>query len=121
MRPIVLIAFLFISTNVVASDKGGLPKCKAELNDEFNQLISKSEWKENLYLGSLTGASQAVLISTSLGNDQIMSLWVREKQEKKQVGMFSFVDLSSGKDQYLRFYMADGYSVGVTCKWEADF
>ncbi len=69
-------------------------------------------------MGHLEGASVPVLITTSVGNNKIMSLWVREKREQSQAGMFSFVDLSSGTEQFLKFYMADGYAVAVTCIWK---
>lgn len=111
-------AFFLLLGVFVHAEELGLPLCKAELNDPVNTLVNKTEWRQDLYLGSIGGATQTVLISTSLGNDKIMSLWVREKREENQAGMFSFVDLSSGRDQYMRFYMADGYSVGVTCRWD---
>lgn len=62
-------------------------------------------------------ATTSILISTSVGNDIIMSLWC-VKKIKGQAGMFLFVDLSSGKEQFLKFYMADSYSVAVTCIWK---
>lgn len=110
---------MVVSFPVLASDKGGLPSCKAELNDDLNTPVARLDWKEDLYMGSVSTPTRGILITTSLGNNQVMSLWVRDKQNKPN-GMFSFVDLSSGKDQYLRFYMDDGYSLGVTCRWEAD-
>jgi hypothetical protein len=114
MKTFSLLLF-FLSSSAFANE--GLPHCKASLHDSVNQTVNSKEWQESLYLGSLGGATHTVLISTSLGHEQIMSLWVREKKEKDQAGMFSFVDLSSGKEQYMRFYMADGYSVSVTCRW----
>lgn len=96
------------------------PGCRAQLNNEVNQVITQISWNGSFYMGVMEGATYPVLITTSLGNDQIMSLWVREKRTSNQAGMFSFVDLSSGKEQYLRFYMQDGYSVGVTCQWMAN-
>ena len=97
---------------------GEFPACQAELNDEMNQVLARTEWQEQVYLGSISdGVNRPILISTSAGNDKVMSLWVREKSEGNPNGMFSFVDLSSGKEQYLRFYMANGQSVGVRCLW----
>ena len=103
--------------NSVAVASPSLPACHAELKDENNGLVSKIQWQEDLFMGHLEGASNPVLITTSVGNDKIMSLWVREKKEQNQAGMFSFVDLSSGKEQFLKFYMADKYAVAVTCQW----
>lgn len=94
---------------------GEIPTCRATLNDNVNSTLSELTWKQDFFTGFLKGASNPVLITTSMGDDKIMSLWVREKAEKA-AGMFSFVDLSSGREQYMRFYMADGFSVGVTCR-----
>lgn len=121
MKDILIAAVLIsISNTSWAAEEEGLPFCTAELNDPFSfTVVAKTEWREDFFIGEIEGATQTVLITTSLGYDQIMSLWVREKRQSNQAGMFSFVDLSSGKPQYLRFYMADGYSVGVTCQWDA--
>ncbi|MGE0632075.1 MAG: hypothetical protein AB7O96_06685 [Pseudobdellovibrionaceae bacterium] len=110
---IIVAAFCLQAFEVRAQD---LPFCQAELNNEFNEVIAKNEWREDLFIGAIEGATQTVLISTSVGNDKIMSLWVREKTPSRPNGLFSFVDLSSGRKQYSRFYMADGFSVGVTCQ-----
>ncbi len=100
------------------AEAGEFPHCRAEMNNEVNEVLATTEWEEDVYIGSISdGANPAVLISTSAGNEKIMSLWVRDKSERYPNGMFSFVDLSNGKDQYLRFYMANGLSVGVTCRW----
>lgn len=112
-----IIIFTALFFQILEAKAEGLPSCYAELNNEFNEVIAKQEWTEDLYIGSIEGASQVVLISTSLGENQIMSLWVREKTSSRPNGLFSFVDLSSGRKQYSRFYKADGYSVGVTCQW----
>lgn len=97
---------------------GEFPNCRAEMNDALNNVVARDEWEEDMHLGSISdGVNPAVLISTSAGDNKVMSLWVREKAEGNPNGMFSFVDLSSGREQYLRFYMASGMSVGVTCSW----
>ena len=103
-----------------AKENKGIPNCRAELNDSVNTPLSKISWKKDFFQGEINGASSPVLITTSLGNNQIMSLWVREKKIKDFAGMFSFVDLSSGREQYMRFYMSDQYSVGVHCQWEPE-
>lgn len=115
MKTIILLIFAIISTKALSAD--AFPKCHAELRDENNNLISESKWQEDLYMGHLEGATIPILITTSAGNNKIMSLWVREKKTEGQAGMFSFVDLSSGKEQFLKFYMADQFSVAVTCNW----
>lgn len=115
MKKIIGCLILFSSFTVLANDT--LPSCKAELKDENNTLVSKVEWQEDLFMGHLEGATLPMLITTSVGNDKVMSLWVREKKQKNEAGMFSFVDLSSGKEQFLKFYMSDGYAVAVTCQW----
>lgn len=114
-----LSAFLLFSAPALADSPGGLPRCKAEVRDEVNMTVSSLEWKQDLFIGKIHGASQPILISTSVGDHQIMSLWVREDKAIPN-GMFSFVDLSSGREQYYRFYMADRFSVLVTCQWEAN-
>ncbi len=97
---------------------GEFPTCRAEMNDAVNNVVAREEWEKDMYVGSISdGVNPAVLISTSAGDNKIMSLWVREKTGGNPNGMFSFVDLSSGREQYLRFYMASGMSVGVTCSW----
>jgi len=116
---IILCAFFLFPTLSFSADTVGLPACAAKLIDSIGMPISSLKWKEDFFMGSISGASNTVLISTSLGYDQVMSLWVREKKESNPAGMFSFVDLSSGRSQYLNFYMADGYSVAVTCVWSS--
>jgi hypothetical protein len=118
MKQIIFLFFIFGTLASFAGENPGLPLCQAELRNDMNTTIAKTNWNQDFYMGHLEGATNAVLITTSLGNDQIMSLWVREKRQANQAGMFSFVDLSSGREQYMRFYMADGYSVLVNCKWQ---
>jgi hypothetical protein len=117
MRFIIFALFLYSQIAAAAINQEGLPSCRAELNDENNMLIQKIEWREKLFMGSIEGATRPVLITTSLGDHQIMSLWVREKTNTEPYGLFSFVDLSSGREQYLRFYMSNRFSVGVTFVW----
>lgn len=113
---LLFLAQLF-ATPAIASEQGGLPLCKAEVRDEMNQTVSSLVWREDLFIGKIEGASQPILISTSLGDNKIISLWVREPKEFPN-GMFSFVDLSTGREQYFRFYMADRSSVQVICQWD---
>lgn len=111
-------SFLFALLFSPLALAGEFPHCRAEMNDAVNTVVARSEWEQDLYIGSISdGVGPAVLISTSAGDNKVMSLWVREKAEGNPNGMFSFVDLSSGREQYLRFYMASGMSVGVTCAW----
>lgn len=115
MKKMFLVLALLVSSSTFAEN---LPSCHAELFDEYNTLISEVKWQEDLFMGTLLGASVPTLISTSVGNDKVMSLWVREDLEDGQAGMFSFVDLSSGKEQFLKFYMSDKFAVAVTCIWQ---
>lgn len=113
-----ILSFLFAAClSSPAFAETTLPSCHAQLMDEYNGVVSESKWQEDLYMGHLEGATTPILITTSVGNDKIMSLWVREKKTERQAGMFSFVDLSSGKEHFLKFYMADKYAVAVTCVW----
>ena len=114
---VLFLIFGWVGFAQAADDQGGLPKCQAEVRDDVNATVSTLEWRQDLFIGAIEGASQTILISTSLGNDKIMSLWVREKKDSHPNGMFSFVDLSSGREQYFRFYMADRFSVLVKCIW----
>lgn len=119
MKFIFTLVGLLVCAHAALAINADQPFCKAELNDELNNPLAKLEWQENLFMGSMRTPSQTILITTSAGNEKIMSLWVREKKDKPN-GMFSFVDLSSKREQYLRFYMSDGYSVGVTCRWDSE-
>lgn len=109
-------ALLFLTSTLAFADEGR-PVCVAELNDEVNTPVFRVEWSEVLYMGAVRTPTRTILVSTSLGDNKVMSLWVRDKREKPN-GMFSFLDLSTGRDQYMRFYMDDGFSLGVTCRWE---
>ncbi|MFA6237956.1 MAG: hypothetical protein WC635_11550 [Bacteriovorax sp.] len=116
MKKFFILTALLLSSTAFAGEN--LPVCHAQLFDEYNTLVSEAEWQEDLFMGTLEGASVPTLITTSVGNDKVMSLWVREEREEGQAGMFSFVDLSSGKEQFLKFYMADKFAVAVSCIWE---
>lgn len=116
MKILTFLSTILLSSAVYADST--LPSCHAELVNDFNEVVSETKWQEQLFMGHLEGATTPILITTSVGNDKIMSLWVREKKTEGQAGMFSFVDLSSGKEQFLKFYMADKYAVAVTCIWK---
>lgn len=114
----VLATFLF-SANVFALEPEGTPYCRADLSDTIGVVVTEMEWQQDLFMGKIAGASVPVLISTSEGDNQVMSLWVREDVAGYPNGMFSFVDLSDGREHGMRLYMRDGFSVGVKCRWMA--
>lgn len=94
------------------------PACKALMLDSQNTPVAKKEWKETVFIGIIEGDGIGIRISTSLGDNQIISLWIREKREPYPNGAFSFVDLSSGREQKNALYLANGYHIEVTCRWE---
>jgi len=111
------IIFIFSLFGAVAFAEPG-PACKALMLDTQNTPVAKLEWKETVFIGMISGDGLGIKISTSLGNNQVMSLWIREKREPYPNGAFSFVDLSSGREQKNALYLSNGYHVEVTCRWE---
>lgn len=99
----------------IAAEAKSLPVCRAELSDDLNNSISQIEWQQELYMGVIQGAPVPVLISASVGDQNMMSIWVREKTADPN-GVFSFMDLSSGREMSMRFYMANRYSVEIRCQ-----
>lgn len=97
----------------------GLPACTVQMMDEFNMPVTKVEWKDTFFSDMMIGNGLGILVTASLGRDQVMSLWIRDKKAQPN-GMFSFVDLSSGREQRHALYLANGYHVESVCKWVTD-
>ncbi len=112
MKLFMMIALFLFAKAALASTVS----CRAELNNEVNTIVGQAQWQDPFYMGAIEGDGMAFLVTTSLGNNDIMSLWVREKKLDGKAGMFSFVDLSSGRDQYSRYYVENGFSIGVVCR-----
>ncbi len=114
----VIFSLLLLASTFAYANDGGLPACTADVHDEKNYPVQTLNWKTDFYTDTMRTLSRTMLITTSLGLNQVMSLWVREKVSGYPTGMMVFVDLSSGKEQSHRLYMPDGYSVAVRCIWE---
>ncbi len=111
---------LFIgASTALAADVTGLPACKVQMMDEFNMPVTEIEWKDSFYSGMIIGNGLGILVTASLGSNQVMSLWVRDKKTQPN-GMFSFVDLSSGREQRHALYLANGYHIETACKWVSE-
>lgn len=119
MKPLLAAVLFLAPIYSFAAEEPGVPSCKAVVYDGVNYPIERLEWEQKIFTGSIQTPSRTVLITTSLGNKQVMSLWVREKKEGHPSGMNVFLKLSPERDQDMRFYMVDGYSVGVKCRWQA--
>ena len=119
MKNIIYTLFVLMAGSfpAFATETQGLPSCKVQMLDEFNMPVTEVEWKDSFYSGMIIGNGLGILVTASLGNDQVMSLWIRDKRPQHPNGMFSFVDLSSGRPQRHALYLANGYHIESTCQW----
>ena len=120
MRLVIILGLLLGAYSGADNLDKGRAACKAEINDDVGQPLGDSAWVEETYIGHIETPGRVILISTSMGFDKQMSLWVREKtQSPYPWGMYTFMDFTSGRPQYGRFYLPNGISVGVTCEFVA--
>lgn len=114
---LVFAGLLIFSTSSFAKQSAGLPACTVKMFDEFNMPISQVEWTDEFYTGMIIGNSLGILVTASLGNNQLMSLWIRDKRPQHPNGMFTFMDFASGREQRHSLYLANGYHIEASCKW----
>lgn len=94
------------------------PSCRAQLRNEFGAPVTEVEWQEQVFIRTLEGDLHRIKISTSVGDQHVMSLWVRnELEEPKPHGFFTFVQFMPNKEEKFWFYLDTGYSVEIACHW----
>lgn len=117
MKTLLLTFVMLLSVPSFADQQTQGPLCISKMFDEYNYPVAEKKWMQHVFVGMIEANGLGVKISTSLGNDQIMSLWIRDKRTPNPNGAFAFVDLSSGREQKNALYLANGYHVEVTCRW----
>lgn len=92
------------------------PLCHAQLKDEVATVVAEARWQEQVFIQTLSGDQQQIKISTSVGNQNVMSLWVRNDLEQpKPHGFFTFIHFAPKQEQKFWFYLDSGYFVEITC------